>query len=387
MSLSLEARQELKYLKKRRGSCKTAITRLARVLDHYRDLDLVDLNQDDLDELKGKVRDAIASYEDVQSCLDELELDPAYKAEDLTDTAQSTVNNRLLKGMIKLESAYKAQHKLRKLQARLPTLECVVGYAAPAIAAELKECQDNFAELEAKACDIRDSSFVYPWEQVSTRFKVVCEKALEEQVKVSAAVGPIIKTTTTTTTSTSQVRKIKNVSLPSWSGNLLEWRSFLRSFEQAMPNSATEEERHYYLLDCLKDSAAAKLVRTSLNRGDQYSTVKVLLNSQYDQPRESFLLALCSLVKIPTSSRKIEDIDRMMTTLATADYTLQTYGDGTVEQLLTSLMEMAMDQVLHHEWIKAQKDTNSIPSTSDLVDFLQEQRKILCTSSLHTSLH
>ena len=56
-----------------------------------------------------------------------------------------------------------------------------------------------------------------------------------------------------------------------------------------------------------------------------------------------------------------------------------------MEQLLTAVMGMAMDQDLHHEWIKAQKDTNSILSTSDLVDFLQEQRKILCTSSLHTS--
>ena len=316
--MSLEARQELKDLKKHRGSCKTTITRLARVLDHYRDLDLVDLNQDDLDELKGRVRDAIASYDYVQSCLNELELDPAYEAEDLTDTAQSTVNNRLLKGMKKFESAYKALHKLRKLQARLPTLECVAGYTAPAIAAELTECQDNFADLEAKASDIRDSSIAYPWEQVSTRFKVMCVKALEEQVKVSATVGPIIKTTTTTT-STSQVRKIKDVPLPSWSGNMLEWRSFLRHFEQAMPNSGIEEERLYYLLDCLKDSAAAKLVRTSLNRGDQYSTVKAFLNSRYDQPRESFLLALRSLVKIPTSGRKIEDIDRMMTTLATAD--------------------------------------------------------------------
>ena len=210
-------------------------------------------------------------------------------------------------------SLHTALLKRTKLQARLPTLECVTGYTAPASEADLKKFQDNYADLEAKASDIRDSSFVYPWEQVSTRFKVVCEKALQEQVKVSAAVGPIIKTTTTTTTSTSQVWKIEDVPLPSWSGNLLEC---LHRLEQAVPYSATEEERLYYLLDCLKDSAAAKLAQTSLNRGNQYSTIKALLNSQYDQPRESFLLALHSLVKIPMSGRKIEVIDRMMTTLA-----------------------------------------------------------------------
>ena len=98
----------------------------------------------------------MSEYEEMQGKFEVLATDDLYQDQDLADDGQQYTNLSLLKGIQRLEIAYKSLVALRRLKT---FLEKAHNYSSPDVAAELKEFQDSYTDLDAVAMDIHDTSF------------------------------------------------------------------------------------------------------------------------------------------------------------------------------------------------------------------------------------
>ena len=308
--LSHEALSELKDLKCKRATKKTAVSRVVRSLEHLRALDLTDLMQCPFDQIHLQASGAISDYEELQGKFEVLATDDLYQDQDLADDGQQYTNLSLLKGIQKLEFAYKSLIALRRLKNKLPFLEKAHSYSSPDVAAELKEFQDPYTDLDAVAIDIHDTSFQLLWEEVTRRFQPVHQKALENGVEASRVKGTTDTSVADSTKFTYPAKsKLKEIPLPTWSGDILEWRSFIQRFEEPVPETYFSNKRVYYLAESIKDTTAANLIRSALNRGVTYSEVRVILDEHCDLPRDAYLQAVKNLIKIDSTDLTVNSIE------------------------------------------------------------------------------
>ena len=104
-----------------------------------------------------------------------------------------------------------------------------------------------------------------------------------------------------------------------------------------------------YLLDCMKNAAAATLVRNSLHRGDSFDDLTKALHKRFNKPREVFLKTVTELQQIGNLSCNAESLNQTVETVRGIIHTLDTYCDGSAHQLITAMLEANMSSELKRE--------------------------------------
>ena len=81
-------------------------------------------------------------------------------------------------------------------------------------------------------------------------------------------------------------KKARMVPLPTFEGDLADWRSFWRRFQDYVGKlrHITDDERLTYLQDCLIDPTAKDIVADSIRNGDSFEEIEKRLQRKYDQP-------------------------------------------------------------------------------------------------------
>ena len=76
------------------------------------------------------------------------------------------------------------------------------------------------------------------------------------------------------------------VPLPTFEGDLADWRSFWRRFQDYVGklHHIADDEQLIYLQDCLIDPTAQDIVVDSIRNGDSFEEVEKRLQRKYDQP-------------------------------------------------------------------------------------------------------
>ena len=89
------------------------------------------------------------------------------------------------------------------------------------------------------------------------------------------------------TSSNSQNHKLPKLSLPKFSGNILDWQTFWDSFETTvhLNNSLTEVQKFSYLQSLLEHDAENVIAGLTLTNGNYVRAVD-LLKSRYGQPHK-----------------------------------------------------------------------------------------------------
>ena len=182
---------------------------------------------------------------------------------------------------------------------------------------------------------------------------------------------------TSLSSSSAAPRRLKEIPLPTFQGDLAEWRSFWRMFEDSMEDSFSDNDKLCYLKDSLKDSEAATMVRQSISNGDSFEQVTTALCRRFDQPREVFLQATHSFVSPINLDYDLNGLSAIVNELRKSRNTIERYGDKTVDQILTALCELRMTPKLKKEWVLIQKDPSIIPSIGDLLEFAETRRALL----------
>ena len=81
-------------------------------------------------------------------------------------------------------------------------------------------------------------------------------------------------------------KKARMVPLPTFEGDLADWHSFWRRFQDYVGKlrHITDDERLIYLQDCLIDHTAQDIVADSIRNGDSFEEVEKRLQRKYDKP-------------------------------------------------------------------------------------------------------
>ena len=176
----------------------------------------------------------------------------------------------------------------------------------------------------------------------------------------------------------SEYKKARTVPLPTFSGDLAEWRSFWARFKDYISKlkHITNDEKLSYLLDCLKDPEAQSTVKEALRNRDDFDKVEKLLNCQYDQPREVFTRAIKGLMSLPQFDYTSADLNSASQALSKFGNTIYRYGDKSASQLITGILESKMTSKLKENW-KLHKPSEEVPSTEELLQFLLERKRVL----------
>ena len=173
-------------------------------------------------------------------------------------------------------------------------------------------------------------------------------------------------------------RRLKELPLPRYSGDLSEWRSFWRRFSELVDtDDYSDDEKLSYLLDCIKDPAAQALVSESIANGDDYSTVVDRLRKRMDKPREVYLRALKTFLSFGTVEYDKAGLATVATDLLKSLHTLERYGDGSMGQILTGIVELKMSNKFRQEWAIHHGKPEVIPHVSHLIQFAEGRQSIL----------
>ena len=235
------------------------------------------------------------------------------------------------------------------LAQRLPFLESVLTFQLQTAYKEYQNFQDSYCKLERSTRRVKDLTFMQTWEDLQTKAQELQERVIRERQGDSPVSPSPSRTTDSSVSMPPRWRRLKELPLPIYDGNLANRRSFWRLFTDVLEDDYTDDEKLCYLMECLKDPVVKKIVQESIANGDDYNRVEARLKREMDQPREVYLQALRSI----TSMNQIDYDKAGLTTLST-DFlrhvnTLKSYGDGTMGQLLTAVAELKMTSKLRQE--------------------------------------
>ena len=118
-------------LKRKHSHRKGTITKIINFFDTMNNLDLDDMSEADVDNLLKSTEDAISSYKEIQTQLEELILFLDYAGEDVTDPTQAPINKTLMLNVKSMHNSFHAFHTVLRLQARLNHLEAVTSFSSP----------------------------------------------------------------------------------------------------------------------------------------------------------------------------------------------------------------------------------------------------------------
>ena len=184
------------------------------------------------------------------------------------------------------------------LTQRLPSLESVLKFQSDAAYKEYQNFQDSYYKLERSTRRVKDPTFMQTWEDLQTKAHELQERVIREG-QGDSPVSPSPSRTTDSSVSTPPTwRKLKELPLPIYDGNLANWRSFWRRFSDVLEDDYTDDEKLCYLMECLKDPIAKEFVQESIANADDYNRVEARLKREMDQPREVYLQALRSIASL-----------------------------------------------------------------------------------------
>ena len=174
-------------------------------------------------------------------------------------------------------------------------------------------------------------------------------------------------------------KKARTVPLPTFSGNLADWRSFWRRFKDYIEKlrRLTDDERLSYLLDCLKVPDGQDIVSDAIRNGDSFDQVERRLNQKYDQPREVYAESLKALILLSATSNTQSGISHLGKEFNKHRNVLLRYGDATLDQAHTAIAELLMSAKCKEEWKLHTEKEISVPSAEKLLKFCDQRSLIL----------
>ncbi len=148
--------------------------------------------------------------------------------------------------------------------------------------------------------------------------------------------------------------KSRTLPLPTYSGDLSDWRSFQRRFKDYLARlpDLTADEQLTFLLECVKDTTAISIIRDVLRNGDSFKSVETRLNIHFDQPRRVYTDMALKLKRIPEFSDTIKGTASCSEMASKFINIVENFGDGSASQLLTALFEAMLDESLSQEWYR-----------------------------------
>ena len=176
--------------------------------------------------------------------------------------------------------------------------------------------------------------------------------------------------------------RLPKLDVPTFDGNILNWRSFWEQFQVSVHDRSNlaESEKLVYLQHALKDGSAKQAIEGLFRSGEYYSEAIDCLQARYNRPRLIHRTHVRMILDAPTPKdgtekelRKLHDtVQQHLRALKAMDY--EPSGP-----FITSILELKLDVDTIFEWQKhSQMLYHTIKSFLNLSIFVPKPQNRLC---------
>ncbi|XP_075157882.1 uncharacterized protein LOC142231148 [Haematobia irritans] len=182
--------------------------------------------------------------------------------------------------------------------------------------------------------------------------------------------------------------RLPKISLPSFSGEYMEWISFRDIYSSLVHNneSLTKIQKFYYLRGTLSGEAAS-LIRSISATEANYDSAWKILESRYHNKRIIVSNLVGRLYGLDKSDGGFQSIKRLLDSARECLSSLDNLGvdTGSWDPLLIHLLSQKLDLLTRKDWEQSLRSSTEIPSRREMFDFLERTFRTL--ESLNNDFH
>ena len=186
---------------------------------------------------------------------------------------------------------------------------------------------------------------------------------------------------------------LPQIEIPSFDGNILNWRSFWEQFQVAVHDKPQlgEVEKLTYLRDAVKGGPARNVIQGLTQTAESYQEAVQCLKDRYNRPRLIHQEHVRSILQVPSMKanngkelRRLYDLyNQHIRAIKLADY-------FDLDTFLTIVMELKPDEATRLKWMEFSNDSQATPSHEEM-QYLDLQARhhesVLSERKPHQSTH
>jgi hypothetical protein len=384
-----EDKRALTNFGKRRGVVKASITRIETrlsALESRPDEDTIENARQLLSKLKTCDTDFKDLHMSVVDLVDEGDVTTEQATLDSHDDTIASMTLRFQKLIATLkpppdrgiESRKLLERRLKRIQDCLSAVNDAVG----ALTGDAKDVHrlrlheeqlgDNKKDLSAVKVELMSLDPAEADELVTKQTEL--ERLLFDcSLKLRELLARAATPTTSATHTESPGLKLPKLDVPTFSGNILQWRNFWEQFVISVHNRTTlsNSEKLVYLQQALKGGSARNAVEGLSRSGENYEEAIKCLTDRYDRPRlihQAHVKAILEAAPLREGTGK--EVRKLHDSLQQHLRALKAMGYDPPGPFVTSTIELKLDTTTMFEWQKHSQKSSAVPDYKDLLEFL-----------------
>ena len=167
--------------------------------------------------------------------------------------------------------------------------------------------------------------------------------------------------------------KLPKLDVPTFDGNIMNWRSFWEQFRVSVHDRKTLSnlEKLVYLQHSLKGGAAKNIFEVLSHTGDHYSEAVKCLQTRFDRPRLIHQIHVRMISEAPAlKDGSGKELRRLHDTTQQHLRALKSMGHEPPSLFITSLLELKLDNETIFEWQCHSQESIDVPHFTKLLEFL-----------------
>ena len=379
---------ELAFHKKRRGVVKASLTKLRTKLTDLEGDTTIPTLMESARNLADKLDTLRQDFKTHQLAI----MDRTNEEDALADEQQVLDDNddqvselsvriqRLITLATKSKSpdiARVANRQLTLLQAKLESIDTAIhglDDTEEDIACILEGYGDQVTEIKAELTALESSllnSDIPTDDPVMQNQAQLDKAAFDCQLRIKKRLRAL--TITPTKASETTATKLPKLELPTFHGDILQWKNFWEQFCVSVHDRATipKEEKLMYLQNAIKDKTAKSLIAGLTKSSEHYDEAIKCLQERYNRPRQIHQTHVRRIVEAPPlkdgTGKEIRALHDLVIQHLRA---LKSLGHEPSQAFITSLLEMKLDSTTMFEWQRHSQDHTDVPEYQELLDFL-----------------
>ena len=167
--------------------------------------------------------------------------------------------------------------------------------------------------------------------------------------------------------------KLPKLDVPTFDGNILNWRSFWEQFRISVHDRSnlSDSEKLVYLQHSLKNGSAKSVIEGLSRSGEYYAEAIECLRSRYNRPRLIHQTHVRMILEAPPlkdgSGKELRHLHDTVQQHLRALKAMEYEPSGS---FITSVLELKLDVNTMFEWQKHSQDSNDVPHYQKLLEFI-----------------
>lgn len=390
---------DISVLRKRRGVVRASITRLTGRIkeleskaDQPNTIDIARRSKDKLESLDSEFKVHHLAVVDAVDGSDEATIKKEQDILDEHDDEISALTVRLQKLIVTCSTI--ADPDVRRIPSRRLTrlgkslssvtdqIESLTGDSPDTCL--ILQYEEQVSDLKKELVSVRDSLLTLDLDDsdelnvtVGTLEKSIfdCSLSLKKLLKSSVTEAP---------TSVSKGVKLPKLDVPTFNGDILNWKSFWEQFCVSVHDRTTlsTSEKLVYLQHALKDGSAKHTIEGLSRSGEYYAEAVDCLKSRYDRPRLIHQTHVRLILEAPALKEGTgKELRRLHDTVQQHLRALKAMDYEPPGSFVTSILELKLDVNTMFEWQKHSQSSTGVPHYKELLEFVNLRAQASETSA------